>query len=194
MINFRSKTWLSDWLRKHMPTREQLKHNRYVRPFAHWVLRSELWRFTRRSVPRGVAIGLLVSIFVLVPGIQIVGAALLCVPCRANIPLGAAMTFLSNPVTTPLFILPGALWIGSKLGFHSDAATFKAMIADGTSVAEWWAWLWSDGAPALILGLFVIATLAASAGYVVSGIFWRMVVGRKWMRRKAHRDLPPDVS
>ena len=40
--------------------REELAENRWMRPFAGRILRSELWRFTRRSVPRGVAIGLFV--------------------------------------------------------------------------------------------------------------------------------------
>src|SRR3546814_14331011 len=71
-------------------------------PVAHRVLEPSLWRFTRRSVPRGVALGLLVGIFLLIPGVQIAGAALLALPFRANIPLAAAMTFLSNPATTPL--------------------------------------------------------------------------------------------
>ncbi|MFN5903181.1 MAG: DUF2062 domain-containing protein, partial [Novosphingobium sp.] len=104
------------WAKRNMPRREELEHNRWVRPFAR---RPELWRFTRRSVPRGVAVGLLVGIFALIPGIQIVGAALLCVPCRGNIPLAALMTFLSNPATTPL-ILAGSIWLGNKLGFHAD--------------------------------------------------------------------------
>src|SRR5688500_1853097 len=59
-----SKTFLADWLRKNMPTREQMERNRFIRPFAHRVMRAELWRFTRRSVPRGVALGMLVGIII----------------------------------------------------------------------------------------------------------------------------------
>src|SRR5690606_1227892 len=84
------KRRLHNWARRQMPRREDLSEHRLVGPLAR---RSELWRFTRRSVPRGVAVGLLVGIFALIPGVQMVGAALLCVPCRANIPLAAAMTF-----------------------------------------------------------------------------------------------------
>ena len=47
----------SAFLHRNMPKREELENNRFVAPFAR---RQELWRFTRRSVPRGVAIGLLV--------------------------------------------------------------------------------------------------------------------------------------
>ncbi len=45
-----------------MPSRDSLENNRFIQPVAHRVLAPELWRFTRRSVPRGVALGLLVGI------------------------------------------------------------------------------------------------------------------------------------
>jgi len=51
------------WTRSKMPTREQMEANRFIRPYAHRVLRSELWRFTRRSVPRGVALGIATLVF-----------------------------------------------------------------------------------------------------------------------------------
>jgi uncharacterized protein len=165
-----------------MPTREEMSENRLVRPFTR---RHELWRFTRRSVPRGVAIGLLVGIFALIPGVQIVGAALLCVPCRANIPLAAAMTFLSNPATTPL-ILAASIFVGNKLGYHADLSTFYSLYERGSGVREWGYWLVSDAAPALLLGLFVISTVTAAVGYLVSGWVWRAWVGKK-LREKQRR-------
>lgn len=163
------------WLHRKLPTREQLEENRYVRPLAR---RQELWRFTRRSVPRGVAVGLLVGIFALIPGVQIVGAALLCVPSRGNIPIAAAMTFLSNPATTPL-ILAASIYIGNRIGYHADVTTFYKLYADGASLGHWWSWLLSDAAPALLFGLFTIATVAAAIGYVVATFLWRAWVGRK---------------
>ena len=163
------------WLHRQMPTREQMEENRLVAPFAR---RQELWRFTRRSVPRGVAIGLLVGIFALIPGIQIVGAALLCVPCRGNIPLAAAMTFLSNPATTPL-ILAMSIYVGNQLGYHADLGTFYGLYERGAGLREWGYWLLSDAAPSLLVGLFIISTIAASVGYLVSSFGWRWWVGRK---------------
>lgn len=84
------------WWHKHAPRREAFENSRILAPIAHRVLAPELWRFTRRSVPRGVALGLLVGIFLMIPGLQIAGAAFLAMPFRANIPLAAAMTFLSE--------------------------------------------------------------------------------------------------
>lgn len=144
---------------------------------ARW-RRPELWRFTRRSVPRGVAVGLLVGIFALIPGIQIVGAALMCVPSRGNIPLAALMTFLSNPATTP-FILIGSAWVGNRIGFHADLATLETLYASGAGISQWLKWFLSDAALPLLIGLFVISTVTAAVGYVVSSIGWNW-----WIRRK----------
>ena len=166
---------ITRWARANMPRREELEHNRWIGPFAR---RPELWRFTRRSVPRGVAVGLLVGIFALIPGIQIIGAALMCVPCRGNIPLAALMTFLSNPATTP-FILAGSIWLGNKLGYHADVSTFYALYERGAGVNEWASWLLSDAAPAMLIGLFIVSTISAAIGYLISSLTWT-----SWVRRK----------
>ena len=165
-----------------MPRREDLAKSRWMKPFGQRVLHSEFWRFTRRSVPRGVAVGLLVGIFLMIPGLQIVGSALLCVPVRGNIPIAAFMTFLSNPFTTP-FIILASLEIGSTLGFRTDMASFYALSESGAGVREWASWLFSDAAPALVAGLLIIATATALVGYVLSIGVWRWWQARKWRRR-----------
>ena len=174
------------WLHRMVPKREDLESNRFVAPFAR---RQELWRFTRRSVPRGVAVGLLVGIFALIPGIQIVGAAAMCVPCRGNIPIAAAMTFLSNPATTPL-IIAASIYLGNKLGFHADLSTFYGLYERGAGLREWAVWLLSDAAPALVIGLFIISTVCAAVGYLVSSFGWRWWIGHKRRTRRPAGVMP----
>ncbi len=171
------------WVAKNAPKREDMAKNRWTRPFAK---RSDLWRFTRRSVPRGVAVGLLVGIFLMIPGLQIIGAALLSLPLRANIPIAAAMTFLSNPATTPFFLV-ASMAVGNWLGFRADINAFYALYERRAGLNEWLAFLFSDAAPALISGLFVIAAGSAIAGYVVTVFGWRWWTGIKWKRRSVPR-------
>lgn len=166
---------IAAWANRNMPRREDLEHSRFVGPFAR---RPELWRFTRRSVPRGVAVGLLVGIFALIPGIQILGAALMCVPSRGNIPIATLMTFLSNPATTPL-ILAGSIYLGNKLGYHADISTFYSLMENGAGIREWAYWMLSDAAPALLIGLFIISTVTAAVGYLVASVTWNW-----WVRHK----------
>lgn len=167
---------------KATPSREEVLESRWLKPFGHRIRHSELWRFTRRSVPRAVFAGLFIGIFLMVPGLQIVGAALLAMLLRANVPIAAAMTFLSNPATTPFF-LGASILVGNQLGFHADLATFSALYDRGASAGEWLGWLLSDAAPAVVSGLFIIAVLSALVGYSVSIVVWRWWVQRKWRRR-----------
>jgi len=183
------KSKILSWAKRNMPTREQMERNRFIRPFAHRVLRSELWRFTRRSVPRGVALGLVVGI--IVPFAQILFAALLSVSVRANVPLAALATFVTNPFTTPL-IWVVAYWVGSWL-LRVDAATIVAPVntaVERTDLEHFLEWL-TGATMVTAFGLVVIAAVAAALSYLISGWIWRAVVARKWRRRHLRRhDVP----
>ena len=96
-----------------------MARNRYLAPIAHRFLSPELWRFTRRSVPRGVALGLF-SAFIIPVG-QIFLAAFVALPARANVPLAAAVTFVTNPFTIAFWAV-AANQVG-KFMLQIDAAT-----------------------------------------------------------------------
>src|SRR5688572_25399760 len=183
----------SRWIAKHAPKREELAESRWLKPFGSRVMHSEFWRFTRRSVPRGVAVGLFVGIFALIPGVQIIGAALMSIPFRANIPIAAAMTFLTNPATTP-FLLVASIWVGNKLGFHADIASLQALYSGGASLGDWFRWAFSDAAPAVISGLFIIAVVSGAVSWLIAGFVWRWWQGRKWRRRAQRRAEGPVIE
>lgn len=172
--------------RQHAPTKEQLQRSPLLKPLGKRIWASELWRFSRRSVPVAVAVGLFVGIFLMIPGLQIVGAALMAVPFRANIPIAAMMTFVSNPATTPFFII-AAIDVGNRLGFHADLAAFEKLSAARAPLRDWLAWILSDAAPAMITGLLLIGLGFALAGYLLSLVVWRLWIGSKW-RSRLHRE------
>jgi uncharacterized protein len=173
---------ITEWFIKAAPTRESLSKNRFLSPFAQRILHPALWRLTRRSVPRGVALGLLVANFLPFPGFHTGLVALLALPVRANIPIGVAITFLMTP-TIP-FVLASSIYIGnSVLRLNADSRAFNALINDHAPVSMWLSWLLSEAAPAILAGLFIISVVSASIGYVVSALFWRWWIKRKWRRR-----------
>jgi uncharacterized protein (DUF2062 family) len=169
------------WFHRHIPTREQLEHNRFVRPFAHRVLHSELWRFTRRSVPRGVALGLFVG--VMIPLAHFVVATFLAVFVRANIPAALAATFIGFPVVY-VFIVALAYKVGNWL-LHLDASTAIQPISETMQATNTGTFLerLTGAGTETALGLFVIATILASVGYLATSLGWRWWVGRKRRRR-----------
>lgn len=173
------------WFKRHVPTRERIETNRFLRPFAHRLLRSELWRFTRRSVPRGVALGLFVG--VMIPLAHFVVAAFLAVFVRANIPAAMVATFVGFPVIY-VFIVALAYRVGQWL-LHIDAATQIQPISATMQATETGHLLqrMTGATLSTALGLFVIATVLSSLGYVATSFGWRWWVGQKRRRRIAHR-------
>ena len=173
------------WAHSNMPTREDMARNRFVRPFAHRVLATELWRFTRRSVPRGVALGMLVGI--IIPFAQILFAAFLSLSVRANVPVAALTTFVTNPFTTP-FIWAAAYKVGERL-LYFDAMFHANPIDSLLNVTDTWQlieWITAEG-KVLALGLVVVAVVAAAISYLVTSLGWTAWVRRKRRHRLAQR-------
>ena len=179
---------LRRWLDRAIPSRESVESNRWVKPFATRVMHSSLWRFTRRSVPRGVALGVVTGI--LVPMGQIPASAIFALPLRANIPAAAATTFITNPFTTPPLWV-AAYWLGSwMIGPQQQA---------GPRVVEqhWSDWLIHQAGPATLAGLVTITFALALVGYFGTMLAWRLWIARKWKRRhreRADRIAAPDAS
>ena len=184
MSNPKSKTFLSDLIRKYMPTREQLAENKYLKPIAHRFLTPELWRFTRRSVPRGVALGIFAGF--IIPVGQIFLAAFMALPARANVPLSALVTFITNPFTFPIWAVfanrVGAFILEVDLDVTGGAAQDE--ITSGR-----WAWLVEmfEGVGVTVLvtifGFVVLAVVGAAIGYLLSSFVWRFIVAGKRRRR-----------
>lgn len=168
----------SRWASRNMPTREGMAKNKYLAPIAHRFLSPELWRFTRRSVPRGVALGLFAGF--IVPVGQIFLAAFLALPTRANVPLAALVTFITNPLTFPFWAV-----LATKVGrfmLKIDAVTVNA--SQSTMASGPWAWFtgFFELAGAAAVGFIVMAVVFSSVGYFVTNFVWRFIVAN---RRKA---------
>lgn len=162
------------WASRTMPKREQMERSRWI---PRRVLASELWRFTRRSVPRGVALGMLVGI--IVPFAQILFAALLSLPVRANVPVAGLTTFITNPFTTPL-IWVLAYKVGSWL-LRVDAMTLMQPVARTMEQTQFDNMLtWLTGATLVTaFGLVVLAVVSAAVSYLATSLVWRWWTGHK---------------
>ena len=166
----------------HVPSREQLEANRWVRPVAHLILRPELWRFNRRSVPRAVSLGLFTG--VTIPFAHTYVAIFAAVAVRANVPIAAAVTWTSNPFTWPL-MWTAAYRIGRFL-LHSDAFAHAPVMASTTmgsgghltleKVAHY--------GMAFATGLVVEGLVLAALGFFIARFGWA-----RWIMAKRRRDL-----
>ena len=171
---------LVGWFRHHV-SREAIERNRFLKPVAHRVLAPSLWRFTRRSVPRGVALGIFAGI--LFPFAHMALAAVLAFPARANVPTAVGATLVNNPVTfVPIMALAyrTGRWV-----LRLDAAVPGRPIASNVAHhAGWLHWIVAQGGPSLIVGLVVIACVLAAIGYAATALGWRLWTARKWRTRR----------
>ena len=175
----RSKDWLARRFERHMPTRDEMAKNRFLQPIAHRFLSPELWRFTRRSVPRGVALGLFAAF--IVPIGQIFLAAFLALPARANVPLAAIVTFVTNPFTLPFWLVfanrTGSIMLNIDLAIGGSAGQFAD---DQGALARW---LEVGGVTAF--GFLVLALVSAAVGYLIASLVWRRLVFSRRRKRLA---------
>jgi uncharacterized protein len=169
-----------DWLRGHLPTRESIAGNRWLAPFAGRLMHSSLWRFNRRSVPRGVALGLAAGLAV--PFAHTVIAAVLAIPLRANVLISAATTWISNPITW-IVIFPAERAIGKFLiGLSRAAPAPDVAMQAGTAMQGWLGWLLKTSGE-IALGSVVLGLVAGAVGYLLMVQIWRVRIARKWRKR-----------
>ncbi len=165
-------------LRAFLPEKSQVQQNRHLRHFSQYLHDSDIFHLTRRSVGGATAIGLF-FVFMQIPGHTML-AVLSSIWFRVNLPIAAALTWLSNPLTmTPIFYVSykfGAFLIGSPILPVQFEMTWSWVT--GTLMSIW---------PALLTGSLVLAVVASGLGYIAVQMLWRMAVINAWEKRKSSR-------
>jgi uncharacterized protein (DUF2062 family) len=169
------------WIWRHIPTRETVHHYKLLRPFAPHLTHASLWRMTRRSVPRGVALGLFVA--VIFPVMHTVVAAVLAIPARANVAVAALFTLVVNPITIPPLYY-AAYRIGSW-ELHHDAGLVNPAAAErfSSELSRLLFWIHQASGP-IAVGVLTIATAAAVLGYFVAALVWKSWSRSRWQQRR----------
>jgi hypothetical protein len=175
-------------LSKRLPTADSIRSSWWLRWLAPWVGHPRLWHLHRRGVALGVAIGLVTG---LIPGpVQMLLAALIAIPLRANLPAAVFTTLYTNPITfVPLYGLAFGIgrWItGDTTPMRLPAESIFEWSAPAESVLALFRWMASLG-DTLLIGLLVQCVSFAVGGYLVTLVLWRCAVGWAWTRRSARR-------
>ena len=172
------------WLTRHIPTKETVHQHRLLRPFAPHLTHDSLWRMTRRSVPRAVALGLFVA--VIIPVMHTAIAAILAIPTRANVAIAAAFTLVVNPVT-----IPPLYYAAYRVGaweLHHDATLVNPAAAERFSgeLSRLLFWI-HQASGSIALGVLTIAAASALLGYIIAALVWRFWSSSRWQQRRRMR-------
>ncbi len=167
----------TDWahrLRQLLPSRAAMVTHPWLRPMATRLLDPQLWRLQHEAVARGVAVGTFWA-FVL-PVAQILVATVHCAWWRANIPVAAAMTMMTNPLTIGFW-----LWLAYQLGVLVLGEPLLVAAASANTGAL--GWLAEYGWPT-VLGMGMFAVGGAALGYFSVKLVWRL---RVLIKRRRYR-------
>lgn len=170
-------------LRKYLPHPDSISDNRWLRPFRSSLLHPRLWHLNRHSAAGAVAVGLFCG---LIPGpLQMIGAAIGALVFKVNLPLAMFVTLYTNPLTiVPLYLV--AYEIG-RLAIGDNGHFVPPPDLDVSNLAAWahaaMEWMFGLGKP-LGIGLPLLASLLAVAGYFATKAAWRIWLIRAWRRRQ----------
>lgn len=164
------------FLRRWLPDAGRLRANRSLRLLGPMLERPWLWQVNRRGIALGLALGMFFGLLIPIGQAFIAGAA--AVWLRANLAAAVLATFVSNPLTTPLFLVGG---------FHVGAAVLRAPGEAPLAAPDlpWLERIAAMGEP-LLVGLLIIATAAAALTYLSVVLAWRLGPMSRLRRRKSH--------
>lgn len=173
------------WIQRYIPTREKLETHPLLRPLAPHLGHPSLWRLNRRSVPRGVALGLFIA--VIIPVMHTAVAAVLAIPTRANVAVAALFTLVVNPLT-----IPPLYYAAYRLGWwelHHDAPLVNHAAAQrfSSELSRLLFWI-HEASGSIAVGVLTIAAASAIIGYFVAALVWRFWSRNRFERRRLVKD------
>lgn len=162
--------------------KQKLKNEKSFSIFGEFIHDQNLWHMRRRSVAGACAIGLFCA-FIPLP-FQMLIAAGFAIIFRCNLPISAALVWVTNPITMPpLFFLAykvGVFLTDTHLSPFEFELSFNWLF---TELRERWR--------PFMMGCFFMGTSAALLGFITARVLWRIRVVSFWNKRKyrKHTDV-----
>jgi len=167
-----------------LPSPEEVQSHRSLRWLGALLKRPWLWHLDRRSVAAGAAIGVFFGF--MVPVLQILFSALFALLLRANLPVAAVATLVSNPFTyAPIGMLAyrtGSALLGEPMSPAEEAVIERSAEDMPIAPRSWTERVAALGKP-LVLGLAVFAVAGAIFTWLAVNLVWLIAV--KLRRRRA---------
>ena len=168
------RRFLNRWL----PNPGKIRAQTGMGLFGRLLDKRDLWQLNRRSTARAAAIGIFCSM-IPVP-FQMIVAVSLSIFAGCNVPVAAALCWITNPITMgPIFF--GAYKLGAwVLGIPATEVEFEISL-------DWFTTTLSEVWAPLALGCLVLGASGAILGYSGTHLIWRAAVVREWRSRRRAR-------
>lgn len=178
---------MNKWIKKITPSTKSMKNSRELNPLKPYLKASCYWCRDQQSIARGVAAGLAGSV---IPGFQLLYAAVLVILLRGNLPVALISTLFTNPLTV-VPITYFIYFIGSLIvGNGNPSFAFQKFQWDFSSFHAFWenlsTWAMQLG-KAYFIGLPIVSLALGLIGYFGTIFIWNtylLVFKKKKTRKK----------
>jgi len=161
-----------------MPDQQTIRNHKRLQFLGTLLHDPNIFHLNRRSVSGAFSVGLFMA-FVPVP-LQMVLAAIGAIALRVNLPISVALVWITNPLTIPplyYFAYKVGTWI-----LQTPVRDFQFELSTHWIMGELGV-IWQP----FLLGCFVSGLGLALLGNLSIRLFWRLYVGRNWLKRRQDR-------
>lgn len=166
------------FIKRFLPDPKKILHSKHLQILGRRIQNPNLWHLNRSSVASAISVGIFIA-FLPIP-FQMLTAALLAILFRANLPISVALTWITNPLTTPAIVVfcyqIGSILMGKQPKSLQFQFTFEWFLAE----------FHRFGIPFLIGSLVVAVFLALFLNFLLR-IYWRYSTLKAWRERKEKR-------
>lgn len=167
--------------KRYSPDPKKLREHKHMRKFGRLLRDQNLWHLNRRSVSGAFAVGLF---WAMIPiPFQMLASAATAISVRVNLPVSAALVWLSNPLSMPPIFYFNYL-VGTWLMPHQQR------LPDTKMSLEWFTHSMGEIWLPLYLGSIVVGTIMAALGYGVMRLYWRWYAITQYRKRQQTRNKP----
>ncbi|WP_043310052.1 DUF2062 domain-containing protein [Pseudomonas sp. ML96] len=169
--------------KRYMPNPDMIREHKSLRFLGTLLHDPNLWHLNRHSVARAMAAGLFAA-FIPAPA-QMLIAACLAIPIRANLPISVGLVWLTNP-----FTMPPIFYCTYKMGSWLLGIPPMELPDELT-------WEWISGELSIVwkpflLGSVVTGALLGALAYATTMLYWRWWVAHSWRKRAERRRQAAD--
>lgn len=164
-------------LKKLTPDQDVIKNHKYLGWLSAYLHYPNLWNFNRKSITKGVAIGLFWT-FIPIP-MQMVAASIFAIILRGNILISVALVWITNPLTIPPIFYAcyklGAWILGVEIVGDFD---FSLEYITNTIAIIW---------QPLVLGSLIVSTTSSFIGYYGVQIFYLLRIYKRGIKKTNYK-------